>query len=137
MYHKNGLDNYDKRKINFLNNLLLKEILQIFLGGVLFFAGGVVSSILESIMTNGIKCHWVYRELPAWLRFSLRKNAVCFKFFFFMDERCILEKLGESERLFWRWELNLFKNPSRERKVFTASTTSSRFSKKFRKSSSY
>ena len=57
MYHKNGLDNYDKCKINFLNNLLLKEILQIFLGGVLFFAGGVVSSILESIITNGIKCH--------------------------------------------------------------------------------
>ena len=57
MYHKNGLDNYDKCKINFLNNLLLKEILQLFLVGVLFFAGGVVSSILESIMTNGIKCH--------------------------------------------------------------------------------
>ena len=37
-----------------------------------------------------------------------------------MTDKCILEKLGESEKWFWRWNLNLSKNASsRERKVFS------------------
>ena len=36
-----------------------------------------------------------------------------------MDERCILVKLGESKCLFLRSNLNLFKNASREKEVFS------------------
>ena len=36
-----------------------------------------------------------------------------------MTENCILEELGESEKLFWRWKLNFSESASRERKRFS------------------
>ena len=45
-----------------------------------------------------------------------RRVAVRFKFIFFIDEKCILEKLGKWESLFWRKK---FENASVEREVFS------------------
>ena len=76
--------------------LLSIETLQIFSGGVFFLTGGCGLSILESIMSNDIKCHWLYIEFLASLRLLLRIMAACFNFFFFMAKRCIL---GQNRRI--------------------------------------
>ena len=64
-------------------------------------------TILESIMFNEIKYHWVSREfLEYWvhrksLMFSSTTTAVCFNFFLH-GWMCFLKKTGESKTLFWR-----------------------------------
>ena len=48
-------------------------------------------------------------------------RAVHFKILFFIDERLILKKLGKSESLFWRQNLNLLANTCEEREVLSSS----------------
>ena len=90
------------RYINLLNSFIVKRNFEKIFSGHFFLsrAGGL--SILESWMSNAIKCHWVYRKLLTSLRLSSRRIALCCKCLFFMDERCILEKLGDK-----RWNLKL------------------------------
>ena len=78
-----------------------KEILQLFLGGVFFLSWRIALSILESIICNDIKYHWLYTEFLIQLRLSLTKTAVYFKVLFFMDNRCILEKLAYFQDKIW------------------------------------
>ena len=78
-----------------------KEILQLFLGGVFFLPWRIALSILESIICNDIKYHWLYTEFLIQLRLSLTKTAVYFKVLFFMDNRCILEKLAYFQDKIW------------------------------------
>ena len=65
-----------RERLILLMILLSKEIFQIFLCGVFFLTRGYGLSNLESIMSNPIKNHLVYRELLVSLRLSLRKTAV-------------------------------------------------------------
>ena len=78
-----------------------KEILQLFLGGVFFLPWRITLSILESIICNDIKYHWLYIEFFIQLRISLRKTAAYFKVLFFMDKRCIMEKLAYFQGKIW------------------------------------
>ena len=102
--------------------LLSKEISEIFLGGIFFLTRWGGLSILKLIMSNAVKYHSVYMEFLL-LKFSWRRTAVCFKFLYFVDEKCILQnqKRG-SERSFWWSKSNLFKKASGEKKVFILCT---------------
>ena len=111
--------------MNFSKFLLSKDILNIldwyfFLnwrGRLQYFEAG----ILESIMYHNVKYHWGYRDLLESLRFSLRRSSVSFKCLFSMNKRCILdilENLEESQSLFRRSNLNLFKKELLEKESF-------------------
>ena len=74
------------RKIGFFNSFIIKKNLQIVLD-VFFLTKRGDLSILESILFNAIKYHWVYKKFLTSLRLSLRNAVVCFIFPFFSDDQ--------------------------------------------------